>query len=240
MPFLVIPALDLKDGRCVQLVGGDPARRIAELEDPVGVALRWQEEGARRLHVVDLDGALEGRRRNEPIVREILEALDIPVQLGGGIRSRKDAQRFLEMGAERVILGTLAFREPSVLEALADLYGPERLIVALDSKGGEVVVKGWREGTGRKAGEALRAFEASVGGVLFTNVDVEGRMGGIRMEPIRDLIESTDLEVYVSGGIASLEDIEEVRRLGARGVVIGSALYTGKIRFREAKGYESP
>ena len=239
MAFSVIPALDLKGGKCVRLAQGDPARKTIELEDPLGVARRWERSGASRLHLVDLDGAIGGVRRNEPMVRKIVEVLAIPVQLGGGIRSVEDAARFLEMGAAKVILGTLALARPAAMEELASEYGPERLIVALDSRGGEVVVRGWREGTGLKAAEVVKRFEGLAHEILYTNVDVEGLLRGIDEGAIRAMVGATRLGVLVSGGVSTLEDVARVRTAGARGVIIGSALYTGRVDFQAARRYES-
>lgn len=239
MAFFVIPALDLKGGKCVRLAQGDPSRKTVELEDPLGVARGWEALRASRLHLVDLDGAIGGERRNEPMVRGIIEALTIPVQLGGGIRSVEDAARFLEMGAAKVILGTLALANPAALEELASEYGPERLIVALDSKGGEVVVRGWKEGTGLRATEVVKRFEGLAEEILYTNVDVEGLLKGIDEGAIRAMVRATHLGVLVSGGVSTVEDVARVKATGARGVIIGSALYTGRIGFQDARSYES-
>ncbi len=234
MPFLVIPALDLKDGRCVQLTQGDPKKVIVSLDAPVDIALRWQEMGAPRLHVVDLDGAIGGVRKNQSLVEEIIRGLDIPVQLGGGIRKIEDARKLLDLGAERVILGTLAMENPSVVEKLAEKYGRERITVALDARDGLVVVRGWKEKTSIRAVEAVKKFESHASEVLFTNVDVEGLMKGIREEPIREMVASTSLGVIAAGGITTLSDLERIKRAGALGAVVGAALYTGKIDYRSA------
>ncbi len=232
--MLVIPALDLKDKKCVRLVQGDPKRKTVELDNPIEIAKNWESLGAPRLHLVDLDGAIGGARKNEPIVREIIRELAIPVQFGGGIRSIEDARLFLDLGAEKVILGTIAIRKPEVIEKLAEKYGRDRIIIALDSKNGMVVIKGWTESTEIKATEIVRKFEKSASEVLFTNVDMEGMMKGIDEKAVKDVIDSTSLGVLVSGGIASLEDIKKIKRLGAKGAVIGSALYKGKIEFKDA------
>jgi phosphoribosylformimino-5-aminoimidazole carboxamide ribotide isomerase len=229
MTFLVIPALDLKDRKCVQLEGGDPSRRLIELEDPVEVAKKWEEMGAKRLHLIDLDGAIGGFRKNEEIVKKIVEELQIPIQFGGGIRSIEDARRFLDLGVEKIILGTLAIQDPSRLKGLAEKYGRERIIVALDSKDGYVVIKGWTESTGFRASEIAKKFESYAQEILFTDVNVEGRMSGINEKMLKEVIESSPLSVIVSGGISSVNDISKVRELGAAGVIIGSALYFGKI-----------
>ncbi len=234
MSFLVIPALDLKEGRCVQLIGGDPGKKLVELENPVEIALRWQALGARRLHLIDLDAAIEGSTANRRLVEEIISALSIPVQLGGGIRSFAEARHFLELGAAKVILGTAALEQPEILERLLEEYGRERVIVAIDAKDGYVVVRGWRRRTRLRAGEAARKFARYASELLFTNVNVEGRMRGVDLSAVRQVVSATSAKVIVSGGITTLEDIKRVRELGAFGVVIGSALYTGRIDFRKA------
>jgi phosphoribosylformimino-5-aminoimidazole carboxamide ribotide isomerase len=235
MDFLVIPALDLKDRKCVQLVGGDPNKKLIEEDNPLEIAEYWEGLGAKRLHLIDLDGAIEGARLNEPIVRKIVKELEIPIQFGGGIRTLEDAMALLDMGIEKIILGTIAVNNPLVLEELSEKYGPERIIIALDSKDGKVVIKGWTEGTGRRASEVVSEFVPYAGEVLFTNVDVEGRMAGVDEELIKEVIDSTSLGVIVSGGVTTLNDIKMARDLGASGVVIGSALYTGKLYFEKAK-----
>ena len=231
LEFLVIPALDLKDKKCVQLVQGDPSKKIVELEEPVSIAKHWEEKGARRLHLIDLDGAILGERKNESIVKEIVKELSIPVQFGGGIRSLEDAMHFLDLGVEKIILGTLAIKSPEIVEKLEEKYGKERIIIALDSKQGYVAIKGWKETTKIKATELAKKFESLVEEFLFTNIDVEGKMRGINEKIIKEVISSTKAKVIVSGGISSVEDVKKIKSLGAGGVVIGSALYTGKISF---------
>ncbi|RLG55224.1 MAG: 1-(5-phosphoribosyl)-5-((5-phosphoribosylamino)methylideneamino)imidazole-4-carboxamide isomerase [Candidatus Hydrothermarchaeota archaeon] len=231
LEFLVIPALDLKDKKCVQLVQGDPSKKIVELEEPVSIAKHWEEKGARRLHLIDLDGAILGERKNEGIVKEIVKELSIPVQFGGGIRSLEDAIHFLDLGVEKIILGTLAIKSPEIVEKLEEKYGKERIIIALDSKQGYVAIKGWKKTTKIKATELAKKFESLVEEFLFTNIDVEGKMRGINEKIIKEVISSTKAKVIVSGGISSVEDVKKIKSLGAGGVVIGSALYTGKISF---------
>ena len=231
LEFLVIPALDLKDKKCVQLVQGDPSKKIVELEEPVSIAKHWEEKGARRLHLIDLDGAILGERKNEGIVKEIVKELSIPVQFGGGIRSLEDAMHFLDLGVEKIILGTLAIKSPEIVEKLEEKYGKERIIIALDSKQGYVAIKGWKKTTKIKATELAKKFESLVEEFLFTNIDVEGKMRGINEKIIKEVISSTKAKVIVSGGISSVEDVKKIKSLGAGGVVIGSALYTGKISF---------
>jgi phosphoribosylformimino-5-aminoimidazole carboxamide ribotide isomerase len=236
--FLVIPALDLKDGKCVQLVGGDPSKKLVEVDDPLDVAKRWEDLGARRLHLIDLSATIEGRGVNVNIVEEIIRVLTIPVQFGGGMRALENAMHFLDLGAERVILGTMAMEDPGSLVPLVEKYGRERITIALDSREGYVTVKGWQESTKHRASEMAPQLEAYADEFLFTNVDVEGRMSGIDEDIISEVIDSTTSGVIISGGISSLEDIETIKDLGARGVVIGSALYTGKIDFSRARELE--
>lgn len=234
MGFLVIPALDLKDGKCVQLVQGDPRRTIISFGNPLDIALKWQELGAPRLHLVDLDGAIKGVRRNEALVRNIISGLKIPVQFGGGLRSLEDARKILDIGASRVILGTLAHEKPDVVKALAGEFGRDRLTVALDAKKGKVVIKGWTEATKVDAWEAIKGYEGVVSEVLFTNVDVEGLMRGIDVSIVKKLVNSTDLDVIVSGGISTVDDVRKIAELNAKGAIVGAALYTGKIDLKEA------
>ncbi len=235
MSFLVIPALDLKGQKCVQLVGGDPKKKLIEEDDPLKIAKRWEDSQAKRLHLIDLDGAIEGKRKNESIVRDIVKEIGVPVQFGGGLRTVEDAKSFLDMGIEKIILGTMALQNPGALGRLSEEYGPDRLIVALDSRGGIVTIKGWALDTGKRASEIAGAFEPYAGEVLFTTLDVEGTTGGIDEEIIKEITGATKMDVIVSGGITTVEDVKKARDLGAAGVVIGSALYTGKLDFFSAR-----
>ncbi|MDI3502696.1 MAG: phosphoribosylformimino-5-aminoimidazole carboxamide ribotide isomerase [Archaeoglobi archaeon] len=234
MKFLVIPALDLKDGKCVQLVGGDPSKMIFSSNNPLEIAKKWEREGARMLHVVDLDRAL-GRGGNQEIVFRILKEVGIPVQLGGGIRSFEDAREFLESGVYRVILGTSAVLQPEIIERISSTYSSERVMVAVELRNRKVTIKGWRESVEVSPEEVLREAERrGAGSILFTSVDVEGRLSGVDTEALEMILELTELPVFYSGGVSSIEDIIRVKEAGASGVVIGSALYKGKISLKEA------
>lgn len=227
--FIVIPALDLKDRKCVQLIGGDPHKKIVELDNPIKIAKYWEKLNAKRLHVVDLDGAIFGKRKNEEIVFKIVKELSIPIQFGGGIRSLKEAMKFLDFGVEKIILGTLAIKNPEIIEKLGEKYGKERIIIALDSKRGYVSIEGWKKSTRIKATKVARKFEKYVEEFLFTNIDVEGKLSGIDENIIAEIINSTKARVIISGGISSEGDIRKIKEMGAGGVVIGSALYTGRL-----------
>jgi phosphoribosylformimino-5-aminoimidazole carboxamide ribotide isomerase len=232
----IIPAIDIKDGWCTQLVGGK-AETAKFYGNPVETAGKWESLGAELLHVIDLDAAL-GTGDNIEKVLAIKNTVDIPIQFGGGIRSLKRAGEILGYGIDRIILGTLAIEDYSggfgKLKTLGEEFGKERLVVALDSRGGNIVVKGWREKTRFKAEVFLKEIESLIWGFLYTDVDVEGRMEGINLEGTKKIVESTDKPVIASGGISSLGDIKELKDVGAWGVVLGKALYEGGIDFKEA------
>jgi phosphoribosylformimino-5-aminoimidazole carboxamide ribotide isomerase len=236
--MIVIPAVDIKNGKCVQLVQGKPGSEQIVLENPSKVALNWEEQGANLLHVVDLGGAL-GEGKNLDVVEEILKEVSIPVQMGGGIRTIKEAIYLLEIGINRIILGTLAIENPKTVQKLSQDYGKERVMVALDSKESRVLMRGWTEKTNFTAPELGEIFqEKGAGGILFTNVDHEGLLVGFRMEPLLALLKSVQIPVVYSGGVSSLKDVATLNNTGVYGVVIGSALYKGKIRFQDALKFE--
>jgi phosphoribosylformimino-5-aminoimidazole carboxamide ribotide isomerase len=237
--MFVIPAVDIKNGKCVQLVQGKPGTEQVIIENPEKVAEKWQNEGASLLHVINLDGAFGDAGANLDVVRRILETVSIPVELGGGIRTKEDCAKLLNMGVSKVILGTMAIEHPEYVEELSDEFGSERVMVALDSKDSKVVVRGWTEKTEKTAPELGKLFEKrGAGGILFTNVDVEGLMVGFEVKPLLELLEAVKIPVVYSGGVTSLEDIEKLSKTGAYGVVIGSALYRGRINLKNALEYE--
>jgi len=231
--FEVVPAVDVQDGQVVQLVGGerDTGKRYG---DPIEAAERWVDAGARTLHLVDLDGAFEGERANADAIAAVVDAVDVDVQLGGGIRTVDDATALLEAGVDRVILGTAAVENPDIVARIAEDY-PESVVVSLDAKDGEVVVSGWTEGTGIDPAEAAgRYADLGAAGILFTDVDVEGRLEGVRAEQVRRLVDSVDVPVIASGGVATLDDVRALRDAGASAVVVGTALYEGAFTLAEA------
>ena len=233
--FEVVPAVDVQDGQVVQLVGGerDTSRTYG---DPVETARRWVAAGARTLHLVDLDGAFEGERENADAIAAVVDAVDpaIDVQLGGGIRTVADATGLLDAGLDRVILGTAAVENPDIVAEISDSY-PGTVLVSLDAKDGEVVVSGWTEGTGLDpAAAAARYEDLGAAGVLFTDVDVEGRLDGVRTGPVARVVDAVDIPVVASGGVATVEDIRALDAAGAAAVVVGSALYEGAFTLEEA------
>lgn len=238
MQFEVIPAVDMRGGKCVQLVQGVPGSEMVSLDDPVAVALDWIAQGAKTLHLIDLDGALDGKRINAPIIEKIVrEGKDrgIVIQIGGGIRSFEDAAHLLKLGADRIILSTAALREPELVKKLADDFGSAHINVALDSKNGKVAIEGWKKLSEFTAVEMGQKFEKlGAGTLLFTNIDTEGLMRGVDPTPTAKLVKAVSIPVIASGGITTLQDIITIRKTGASGVVVGSALYTGKFTYPEA------
>jgi phosphoribosylformimino-5-aminoimidazole carboxamide ribotide isomerase len=231
--FEVIPAVDMQDGEVVQLVQGERGTE-KRYGDPVEAAERWVAAGARTLHLVDLDGAFEGERENAAAVEAIVDAVDVPVQLGGGIRTAEDAFSLLDRGVDRVILGTAAVENPDIVREISDRR-PGSVVVSLDAKGDEVVVSGWTEGTGLDPVEAAARYEdLGAGGILFTDVDVEGRLAGVRAERIERLADAVEIPVIASGGVATLSDVRACREAGAAAVVVGTALYEGAFTLAEA------
>ncbi len=237
--MFIIPAVDIKNGKCVQLVQGKPGTEQVVIENPEIVAQDWENKGASILHVINLDGAFGNTSQNLEVVEKILDTVSIPVQLGGGIRTVQDAMDLLDIGVEKVILGTMAVENPETVEKLTDEYGSTRIIVALDSKDSKVVIKGWMEKTEKSASElGVSLQNKGAGGILFTNVDVEGLMSGFDMNPLLKLLNAVDIPVIYSGGVTSLLDIENLSKTKTFGVVIGSALYKGKINFIDALKYQ--
>ena len=238
MVFEVIPAVDMKDGKCIQLVQGVPGSELVSIDDPVGVALDWVAQGARTLHLIDLDGAIKGTRSNAPIIEKIVrkcKPLGVSIQVGGGIRSFEDAAALLKIGVDRVILSTAAIQNPELVRKLADSFGSDHINVALDAKNGKVSIKGWTEESQFTPVDMGTKFEElGAGSILFTNIDTEGLMQGVDPKPTRKLVKSVGIPVIASGGVTSLKDILALRNTGAVGVVVGSALYTNRFTLAEA------
>jgi phosphoribosylformimino-5-aminoimidazole carboxamide ribotide isomerase len=235
----VIPAVDIKNGKCVQLVQGKPGTEQIIIDNPVEVALNWQEKGAKILHLIDLDGAFGDKHRNQSVIAEIIKEVSIPIQLGGGIRSKEDAITLLEMGVDRIIIGTMAIKNPLIVQELSDEFNSSKIIVALDSKDSEVVIKGWTEKTSKTTSKLGKLMEEhGAGSILFTNVDVEGLLEGFKLKPLIELLNNVNIPVIYSGGISTINDLEKLSRTDVYGVVIGSALYKGKIKFEEALTYQ--
>lgn len=236
-PFEILPAVDLRAGRCVRLYQGDYDRETIFSEDPVETARRWEAEGATRLHVVDLDAARTGLPENLPVVARMARALRIPVQMGGGVRDREAVRRVLEAGVERAIVGTAAAADPDAAAALFVEFG-ERLILGLDARDGRVAVAGWRETTGWDALDlARRLAAAGARRLIYTDIATDGTGAGPSLESTRRLAEGAGIPVIASGGVGSVEHVRAVAALapaGVEGLIVGRALYTGAVRLPEA------
>jgi len=236
--MLIMPAVDIKNGKCVQLVQGEPGTEQVIIENPEKVAKKWEDIGAEVIHVIDLDGALENITNIETI-KKILKEVSVPIQLGGGIRSIEYAEKLLNLDIERLIIGTMGIKQPETISKLSNEYGSERIMISLDSKDSKVVIKGWQEKINKSAAEISKEFEnLGVGSILFTNVDVEGLLGGFYVDPVCELVKSVNIPIVYSGGITTLEDLKLLQTTGAKGVVIGSALYKNKIKLQDALKYQ--
>lgn len=235
MTFHLFPAVDLHGGKCVQLVGGIPGTEVVSLDDPMAQAKHWVDEGSDVLHIIDLDGAIQGERINAPIMRGIVRELKLFTQVGGGIRTRSDVDEILGMGVDRVMIGTAALKDPAMVKDLSSQYSPERIMVALDVKHGAVTTEGWQRILDKKAVELGQLFERlGAGAILFTNIDIEGQQRGVDLLPAKHLIDSVGIPVVVAGGVTTIKDILGLRDAGAAGAVVGTAIYTGKLNFKEA------
>ena len=235
--MLIIPAIDLKDGQCVRLYQGDMDRATVYSDDPLETALRWQREGAPRLHVVDLDAAVSGTEVNTSAIERICQTLTIPVQVGGGIRSLSTLERLLSLGVSRAILGTVAYRQPALV-AEACQHFPGHITVGIDARAGKVAVQGWTETTDLEATDlALRCQDQGVDEIVYTDISRDGTEQGVNHTATGTLAQAVSVPVIASGGVASNADIQQLLPLepyGVIGVIIGRALYTGGVNLGEA------
>ena len=231
--MLVIPAIDIKDGNCVRLQQGEFSKSKIYSERPETVACHFQGAGAKFLHLVDLDGSAAGGSRNGELVEKILQSVEIPVQLGGGIRSLEQIDFWLKRGVRRVIIGTIAVSEPPLMFAALKMFGPERIVLAVDARGDRVAIEGWQRDTELTAAELAMQFKsAGLQRVLFTDIARDGMLVGPALESTKVLAVATGLKVTASGGISSKEDLASLRNLetfGVDSVVIGRAFYEGRI-----------
>ncbi|OPY37927.1 MAG: Imidazole glycerol phosphate synthase subunit HisF [Methanoregula sp. PtaU1.Bin051] len=230
----IFPAVDILDGRCVQLVQGKRESATAYGE-PLACAKRWIREGADALHVINLDGAFGASQKNAGLIKDIIAKTGIEIQLGGGIRSVKDASGWLETGVSRVILGTAATTNPEIIRTLADEFGEKRVMAGIDAKGGQIAVDGWQRTAGDVISWVKRFEMLGAGSFLYTNVDVEGLQQGVAFGPVRKVIDAARRPVVVAGGVSSVADVTGLKEAGACGAVLGSALYAGKITLKEAQ-----
>jgi phosphoribosylformimino-5-aminoimidazole carboxamide ribotide isomerase len=238
--MLLIPAIDLKDGKCVRLQQGDMKAVTTFGEDPAAMARRWLEAGARRLHLVDLNGAFAGKPVNESAVKSILRAVDerIPVQLGGGIRDLDTIERYLDDGISYVVIGTAAVKNPGFMKDACSAFGGH-IIVGLDAKDGKVATDGWSKLTGHEVADLARKFEDyGVEAIIYTDIGRDGMLTGINVDATVKLAQSLSIPVIASGGLAGIADIEQLCAAegdGIRGVICGRSIYTGALDFAAAQ-----
>ncbi|MEA3060168.1 MAG: phosphoribosylformimino-5-aminoimidazole carboxamide ribotide isomerase [Sphingomonadales bacterium] len=231
--FTPIPAIDIRGGRCVRLVEGDFARETRYADDPAAMACHWEAEGAQRLHVVDLDGARDGVRANADVIRRVLAAAQIPVQVGGGVRSSSTVQTLLGQGAARVVVGTVAAEKPDELAEWVTEFGSEAIIVAVDARGGRVATHGWMSVTDLDfLTFCQRLKDCGVDRVLYTDVARDGRLAGPDVDGTRAI--AGLLKVIGSGGVSTVEHLRALAAAGAEGAIIGTALYEGRLKLSEA------
>ena len=235
--MIVIPALDLKEGRCVRLSQGRMDQESVYSENPVQMAKHWESKGAERLHVVDLNGAVTGRPFHRSLIEEITRSLRIPIEVGGGIRDLETIENYFSSGVRWVILGTAAFRNRPLIEEACHRF-PERVILSIDAKGGKVAIHGWNEVIPLEAIDVARQFEGiGLSAIIFTDVERDGMGTGLNWEETKALARATSIPVIASGGVSRMEEMEHLMDLepdGVIGVIVGRALYTGQLDLEEA------
>lgn len=235
--MIVIPAVDIKNGRCVRLFQGQMDAETVFSDDPLAMAKRWEEEGARCLHIVDLDGAVDRTPRNLDLIAKIVKSVSMPVYVGGGIRDMETLDMYLGIGVSKVILGTAAIKNPELVKQACEKY-PGRIILGIDARNGMVAIDGWLETTDVSAVDLAKQFEGlGVAAINFTDIHRDGTQKGPNIEETRKLAESVDIPVVASGGVSSITDIRNLKPLesvGVTGVITGRALYDGTLNLAEA------
>ena len=234
----IIPAVDIKNGKCVRLIQGNADQETIYSDDPVAMACHWDEEGARLIHVVDLDGAFDGIPKNADLIKNIIYNSSVDIQVGGGVRTLEAIETYVNAGAYRVILGTIAQSDPKFVEQACKQF-PGKITVGIDARDGFVAVKGWLEVSKQKATDLVKQMEPlGVAEFVFTDISRDGMLQGPNLASVREFADSTKLPVIASGGVGSLQDISNLLALeshGVSGIITGKALYDKNISFREAR-----
>lgn len=230
--MIILPAIDLKDEKCVRLEQGDYNKVEVFSEDPIAMAKSFEAKGAKYLHMVDLDGAKEGSQKNFDIIKRVREAINIPIQVGGGIRDEERIKKLLDLGVDRVILGTVAVENPNFLKEMIDKYG-EHIAVSVDAKNGRVATRGWLEDSGVNAINFVKDLEdLGLKTLIFTDISKDGMMGGTNLELYKDL-NKFNIDIIASGGVSRKYDIEELLKIGVYGAIVGKAIYAGALDLEE-------
>ena len=230
----IIPAVDIRGGKCVRLYQGDYGKETVFSEDPVQVAMDWKTMGARRLHVIDLDGAAKGEPRNIETIKAIVKKVKLPVQLGGGIRDEGTVAKLLGIGIARIILGTVAVENPNLIKALCRKYG-DGIIVGIDARDGYVATHGWKQGTEVKALElGMRMQDLGVKRIIYTDIKRDGTLTEPGFEAVGEMVRGLKVAIIAAGGISKIDHLRKLKELGAEGAILGRAIYTGDINLKEA------
>lgn len=231
--MVIYPAIDIKDRACVRLVQGAYNNMTIYEKNPVKVALKWESIGAEILHLVDLDGARDGLRINQSVIKEIVDKVKIPVQIGGGIRDTEGVETYLNMGVSKVIIGTAAIKNPQWLKEIIQEYD-DRIIVSIDAKKGFIATDGWESISKIRAVEYIKELKSfGLKRIVYTDIEKDGMLEGPNFNIYQELKDEVDIEIIASGGITSLEDIQRLREIGLYGAIIGKALYDGKLNLEE-------
>ena len=235
--MIIIPAIDIKNGRCVRLIQGQMDQETVFSDDPAAMAKKWVAEGAKLIHVVDLDGAVKKQPQNITSIKRIIEGAKVDVQVGGGIRNEKTVKDLIDLGAKRVIIGTEAIKNPEFVKTLCNTF-PDRIIVGIDARDGLVAIEGWTKTTQVKAVDLAKQFEdCGVSAINFTDIHRDGMQTGPNIEETRRLAQAISIPVVASGGVSSIDDIKKLiplKSVGVIGVITGKALYTGTLKLKEA------
>ena len=230
----IIPAIDLRNGKCVRLFQGDYGKETIFSDDPISVALRWQSEGARRLHIVDLDGAAQGKPVNLDTIEDIVAAIDIPVQAGGGIRSIDTIEQLFAAGVERAIMGTVAVEKPDLVRGACQKFG-DRIIISIDARDRLVATRGWLQKSEVTAGElASKMIDLGVMRFIYTDISRDGTLTSPNFEAIAEFLSQVSAPVIAAGGISSVYHLTRLAELGVEGAIVGKAIYTGDVKLSEA------
>lgn len=232
--MIIFPAIDLRGGKCVRLIQGDFDKETVYSDDPQATALKWQSMGAKFIHVVDLDGARAGSPKNLDAIKKILDAVKIPIEVGGGIRTLDDMDKLLSLGVRRVILGSVAVENPALVKEAVQKFG-DKIVVGIDARNGFVAVHGWEKSSNVKASElAKKIVAAGVKTIIYTDISKDGMLSGVNAGAFAELAKESGAEIVASGGVKSIEDIRALKAAGISGVIVGKAIYTGSLDLKTA------
>lgn len=235
--MIIIPAIDLKEGKCVRLMQGHMDKVTVFSNDPAEIAIRWEDRGAELIHIVDLDGSIAGSPKNREVIEKIVKSINIPIQLGGGIRDLATINQYISIGVSRVIMGTIAIEAPDLIKQACQLY-PERILVGIDAKDGRVAIRGWTEVIEKRAVDAAKEIEGlGIAAFIFTDIKRDGMQTGPNIENTKKLAQSVTVPVIASGGVNTISDIEDLMKIeeyGVSGIIVGRAIYTNSLRLEDA------